>query len=110
MLERIFDHIGGLFIMSCWVVVFSFIRWLLGGGRRTVIGFVISMVISVPTGVLIGSIAKEWGVKDMTATGVACLCAIMAHDIILFLITNKAKLGEWVDIAVKGLINRVIGR
>ncbi len=105
-LERFLTKADEVFFLAIWVCLFSVIAFIIRPRKRTFDGLILSLFISIPSGVLCGGIAKELGYGDWVATGVGCFVAIVAHDVILLALANQKDIWGWVDKVINNWIDR----
>ena len=109
-LEKMTREAELLFGLACWVIAFSIIGFLTRPKKRTFTNLVVSLFVSVPTGILIGAICREFGLGDWLSTGIACFTAIMANDVIVLMLSNPEAVVRWIGIKVDSIFEKISNR
>lgn len=101
LLKPITDAVGLIF----FAFFGGIIRTIYRPSSRKISSYFVSVIISVPVGVLAGNIAIEYGLTDNTSKAAAVVAGIVAHDIIenIFWAVDKvkSKRDSLVDAAIK---------
>ena len=96
------------------LVFFSFfggiVRTIYRPSSRNLSSYMISVVVSVPIGVLAGNMGIEYGLTENTSKAMAVVAGILAHDIIESIFWASDKLKAERDGLWSVLINRVFGK
>lgn len=97
------EKYGQLF---AWVIIFSLIRFIMRPTTRTIGALLTSLFISVPVGMLVGSIMLEYGYGANITAGIASFAAVQADRIMSFLLNNQKQLGAYADRIITNLIDK----
>lgn len=104
LLKPIYDALGLIF--------FSFfggiIRTIYRPSSRKLSAYFLSVIVSVPIGVLAGNIGMEYGLTENTSKALAVVAGILAHDIIESVFWASDKIKSERDSLLSGLIKKFV--
>ncbi len=107
MISRLAEHFSELILLAIAALIFGIIRvWMMPGAKSAKV-YVISILISVPTGTLIGAMSLEWGFGDYASMTCASVGSLLAHDILTGIMNNKGFLGILIKRAAENLTDKL---
>lgn len=96
-----FNEIGAMLIG--FVVIFSTMKIILDPKTRELKRALAVYFISVPTGVLVGLVLKEWEMGDVTSIALGCVGCLVAERAVLFIMGFQFEklIKEWIKKRLK---------
>ncbi len=94
MLEKLIEFAEEVQVYTFWSALFGMVRTLVIPHRRNIATYLTTLLLSVPLGILAGTIAVEYGVGFYTSVGISSFTALIAEDIIFLIIKKRREIAE----------------
>ena len=107
----IFEHIkqqaSDLAIFAGVALTFGVIKALVSPEKQTFKGLLLSLVVSVSVGVLVGGFAMDCGLSAYGSLICTSIASLVSRDIILAILNNKDKISELVGQGMTNIVDRI---